>query len=228
MLSTISIVYYITDHQESVTSKALTIVKASGVTHLRNSASSLNVLLVGFYSKDKYTQDPTMSTLSTFLTEDVLFIVLHSVVCLAINPTDLPTFPLWINMAAVVTDFLRNDPDHDVVLFSVETKDFIDQDNVLGLECYHLKLATYLTPTTNSLKKGSTLFMNGELLIVENTYVVHLHDINFCKYQKTTLNVKNLVTLPWLSGSNDPPTNEDNTEKVTITRIIASRVKNGR
>ncbi|KAF0479081.1 hypothetical protein F8M41_023891 [Gigaspora margarita] len=68
MLSTISIVCYVTDHQESVTSKALTIIKASGVTCLRNSASLLNVLLVGFYSKDEYTQDPTVSTLSTFST----------------------------------------------------------------------------------------------------------------------------------------------------------------
>ncbi|RIB09041.1 hypothetical protein C2G38_2209969 [Gigaspora rosea] len=209
MPSTISIVCYVTDHQESVTSKALTVVKASGVTRLRNSASPLNVLLVGFYSKDEYTQDPTVSTLSTFSTEDVLFvtgkfrfieekdndemklpilkIILHSVVRLAINPSDLPAFPLLINMTAVVTNLPRNDPDHDDVSFSS---------------------ATHLTPTTNSLKKGTTLFMNGELLIVENTYVVHLRGINFCEYQKTTLNVKNPVTLPWLSGSSDPPTNE--------------------
>ncbi|RIB27306.1 hypothetical protein C2G38_2160916 [Gigaspora rosea] len=83
------------------------------------------------------------------------------------------------------------------------TRDFMDQDSVvLKLECYHLKSATHLFPTTNSLKKGTMLFLNA------------------------TLNMKNLVILPWLSSSSDPPTNETDTDKVAITRTITSRVKN--
>ncbi|CAG8757073.1 41891_t:CDS:1, partial [Gigaspora margarita] len=58
----------------TTTSKDLTVVKASGVMRLRNNASPLNVLLVGFYSQDEYTQDPTISTLSTFSTEDVIIV----------------------------------------------------------------------------------------------------------------------------------------------------------
>ncbi|RIB21714.1 hypothetical protein C2G38_2175827 [Gigaspora rosea] len=185
------------NHQESVTSKGLTVVKASGVARLRNNASLLNVILVGFYSKDDYTQDPTVSTLPTFSIKDILFVTgkfrfiedtdnderelpilkigLHSVVHLAISPSNLLAFPFLINMTAVVTNLPRNDPDHDDISFSVETKDFMDQENVdLGLECYHLKSATHLTPTTNSLKKGTLLFMNGELLDKERPKVTDL------------------------------------------------------
>ncbi|CAG8617125.1 26466_t:CDS:2, partial [Dentiscutata erythropus] len=157
----------------------------------------------------------------------ILKIVLYNVIRLAINPSDLPVFLLLINITAVVTEPARNDSDHDDISFSVETRDFMDQDNtVLKLECYHLKLANHLIHTTNSLKKGFILFMNGELLIVDDTYVVHLHDVNFCEYQKAAVNVTNPANLPWLNGPSQSPTNVSSPEKVT--RTIASRVKTGR
>ncbi|CAG8804270.1 25465_t:CDS:1 [Dentiscutata erythropus] len=103
----------------------------------------------------------------------------------------------------------------------------MNQDHtVLKLEYYHLKSAQHLILTTTSAKKGSTLFMNRELLIDDDyTFIVHLHSINFIEHQKS-INAKNLTDLLWLSGSNEPPVNELGTEKVTHT--IASRVKGSR
>ncbi|CAG8775085.1 3139_t:CDS:2 [Dentiscutata erythropus] len=80
----------------------------------------------------------------------------------------------------------------------------MDQDYTsLKLECYHPK----------------------KLLVDEDAFIVHLHNINFCKYQKP-INAKSLTNVPWLSGLNEPPTNESSSEKVTKT--IASRVKGGK
>ncbi|CAG8753433.1 506_t:CDS:2, partial [Ambispora leptoticha] len=45
---------------ETVTNKALTVIKAAGLVRLKNNTSPLNVLLVGFYSRD---DDPQNSTL---------------------------------------------------------------------------------------------------------------------------------------------------------------------
>ncbi|CAG8569957.1 17026_t:CDS:2 [Gigaspora margarita] len=245
MPSTITITCYVTDRQEVTTNKALTIVKASGVMRIRNSTSPLNVLLIGFYSQDDDTPDPT---LATFSSEDVLLvsgkfrfvedidetgrkfpilkIVLHHVVQLLIDPSDLPAFPLLINMTAIVLEPPRIDHDHDDVTLVVETKDFMDQDHTsLTLECYHQKTAQHLTPITTSAKKGSTLFMNGQLLVDEDSFVVHLRGVNFCEYQKPT-NAKNLTNLPWLHRLDETPTNDSSAEK--STRTIASRVKGGR
>ncbi|CAG8804271.1 25466_t:CDS:2, partial [Dentiscutata erythropus] len=77
----------------------------------------------GFYSQNDDTPD---QTLATFSPEDVLLvtskfwfvenlddegkkfpvlkIVLHHIVQLTINPTDLPAFPLLINMTAIVVE----------------------------------------------------------------------------------------------------------------------------
>ncbi|CAG8734518.1 710_t:CDS:2 [Dentiscutata erythropus] len=195
MPSTITTVCYITDRQESTTSKALTIVKAAGVMHLKTSVSPLNVLLVGFFSQNDDTPD---QTLATFLPEDVLLIVLHHVIQLTIDLTDLPAFPLLINMTAFVVELSQSESNDDDISLVVETRDFMNQDHtVLKLKCYYLKSVQHLIPTTTSAKKGSTLFMNGELLIDDDyTFIVHLR------------------------------INESGTEKVMHT--IASRVKGGR
>lgn len=242
MPSTITTVCYITDHQETTTNKALIIIKAAGVMRLRNSVSPLNILLIGFYSQDDDTPDPT---LATFAPEDVVLvsgkfrfvkdvdetgkkfpilkIVMHHVVQLFIDPSDVLAFPLLINMTAIVLEPPQNDPNQDEITLTVETKVFMDQDHTsLKLECYHPKSAQHLTPNSITTKKGSALFMNGELLVDENAFIVHLRSINFCEYPKP-INVKNLTNLPWLNELNEPPVNESSSEKVT--RTIASRVK---
>ncbi|CAG8583637.1 936_t:CDS:2 [Dentiscutata erythropus] len=91
--------YYITDRQESTTNKALTIVKAARIMYLKNSISPLNILLVRFYSQDDDTPDPT---LATFSPKDILLIIMHHIVQLFIDPSDLSVFSLLINMTAIV------------------------------------------------------------------------------------------------------------------------------
>ncbi|CAG8664546.1 1858_t:CDS:1, partial [Dentiscutata heterogama] len=61
-----------------------------------------------------------------------------------------------------------------------------------------------------------------ELLVNEDAFIVHLHGINFCEYQKP-INAKSLTNIPWLNRLNKPATNESSSEKAT--KIIASRVK---
>ncbi|CAG8704297.1 26592_t:CDS:2 [Gigaspora margarita] len=77
---------------------------------------------------------------------------------------------------AIVTNLLRNNSDHSNISFFVETRNFMDQDSIVfGLKYYYLKSATHLAPTTNLLKKRAMPFMNRELLIIDNTYIVYLH-----------------------------------------------------
>ncbi|CAG8687664.1 254_t:CDS:1, partial [Scutellospora calospora] len=71
MPSTITTICYITDQQETTTSKALIIVKASRVLHLRNSTSPLNIFLVEFYFQN---DDTTDSILTSFLFKDVVLV----------------------------------------------------------------------------------------------------------------------------------------------------------
>ncbi|CAG8612447.1 17248_t:CDS:2 [Cetraspora pellucida] len=227
MPSTITVICFITDRQENTTSKALTVVKATRVIHLKNNASLLNVLLVRFYPQNDDTQDPT---LLPFSTEDVLLatgkfrfvkevdndekkfpilkaclllIILYNIVPLVIDPSDLPESPLLISITATVIEPPQNDPHNEDISLSIETKDFMDQGNIT------LKLEL------------STLFMNGDLMIVDDAYVVQLHNINFY-----VSNESPEINNSDESSTNKTPPIELGTEKVA--RMVASRVKDGR
>ncbi|CAG8497973.1 910_t:CDS:1, partial [Scutellospora calospora] len=114
---------------------------------------------------------------------------------------------------ATITEPPQNDPHHENILLSIETKDFIDQGNtVLKLECFHSRSAQHLTSTTTTIKKGSTLFMNSDLTIVDDTYVVHLYGMNFCEYQKSIINTKNSTNLLWLNKSSKVPKKKESSE----------------
>ncbi|CAG8499058.1 5925_t:CDS:1, partial [Scutellospora calospora] len=123
----------------------------------------------------------------------------------------------------IVLEPLRDDPNYDDIILIIETKDLIDQDyTTLKLECYYLKTAQHLIPTTTFAKKGSILFINGELLINKEAFIVYLHEVNFFEYQKP-INMKNLTNLLWLTSLNKSLSNESNIEK--DTRTIALQVK---
>ncbi|CAG8790594.1 39460_t:CDS:2 [Gigaspora margarita] len=142
MPSTITVICYITDHRETITSKGLTVAKAAGTLRLRNNESLLTIHLVGFYSHNEI-QGPS---LPSFSTEDVLMV----------TGNELPASPLLINMTAVALELSRNDPDHDIISLSVEMKDFVNQENTkLKFECYHARSAQHLTPTTTTLKESN-------------------------------------------------------------------------
>ncbi|KAF0552077.1 hypothetical protein F8M41_022683 [Gigaspora margarita] len=108
-------------------------------------------------------------------------------------------------MTAIAIEASKNDSDYNIILLSVEMKNFVNQiDTELKFECYYPRSAQHLMPTNTSVKKGSILFINRELMIVDNTYDVLFHSINFCKYQKLDINLTNPVKIPWLNESNEP------------------------
>ncbi|CAG8536753.1 15136_t:CDS:2 [Cetraspora pellucida] len=187
--------------------------------------------LVGFYSQDM-TQD---LALAPFSTDDVLLVtgkfqivedvLVSKIVHLPIDPSELPVFSILLNTTAVTIESPQIET-NDITL-TVEAKDYMDQDNItIRLECYHLKSAQHLIPTSSAVKIGSVLFISGKFMIVDDTYMVHLRSVNFVEYQKSSVNSINLKTsanLPWL---NEAPVNESTTE--SVARTIASRVKTGR
>ncbi|CAG8701535.1 25644_t:CDS:2, partial [Racocetra persica] len=116
----------------------------------------------------------------------VLKIILSEVIHLAIDPNNLPIFPILINITAVTIELPQNESDN--IILTVETKDYIDQDYVTQkLEYYHLKSAQHFTPTTSSVKVGSVLFISRELTltIIHDNYIIYLHTISFAKSQKS-------------------------------------------
>ncbi|RIB25231.1 hypothetical protein C2G38_2166410 [Gigaspora rosea] len=86
---------------------------------------------------EKQLQAKVLSSLPSFSTEDVLMvtgkfrfienIILHDIVHLHIDPSELPASPLLINMTAVAMELSRNDSDHDIISLSIEIKGFVDQ-----------------------------------------------------------------------------------------------------
>ncbi|CAG8744260.1 18790_t:CDS:2 [Dentiscutata erythropus] len=188
MPNTLTAICYITDYQEKSTNKDLIIVKAAGVTRLRNSNTDLSVLLVAFYSTNK-----SDDNLASFSTEDVLLvtekfriIILSDIVYLDIDPVNLPKSTLLLNMTAVTKEAFAINEDHATISLTVETKYYLDQDNVTQeFECHHLVFAKHLAWVSSIVKKGSTIYISGELLLVEDTFVVHLRNLNFFEFPKS-------------------------------------------
>ncbi|CAG8744657.1 30457_t:CDS:2, partial [Racocetra persica] len=112
---------------------------------------------------------------------------MFKIVYLPIDLSKLPVFPILINTIAIIVEPPQIEPD-DITL-TVEAKDYMNQDNVtIKLECYHLKSAQHLMPTSSVVKTGTVLFISSEFMIVDDTYMVHLRSINFVEYQKSNVN----------------------------------------
>ncbi|CAG8814860.1 11343_t:CDS:2, partial [Racocetra persica] len=190
-----------------------------------------------FYPQNK-TQE---SVLASFATEDVLQVtgkfqiienmdedgkkypvILSEVVHLAIDPSNLPIFPILINMTAVAVELPQIESDN--IILAIETKDYVDQDYVTQkLEYCHLKSAQHLALTTSSVKVGSVLFISGELMLMMicNNYIVHLHTISFAETQKSGVNLKTPTNLPWL---NETPANKSNNKPAFLNQVPTNRV----
>ncbi|CAG8812078.1 9323_t:CDS:2 [Gigaspora margarita] len=235
MPSIITTICYITDHQENAINNDLSIVKAAGITRLRNNDVNLNVLLVAFYSNNQQnmvsfsTEDVLLITGKFRLIEEtddegnmypILKITLTDAVPLNIDLINLPKFPLLINMTAVALENAEiNQTD---IIIPIETKDYMDQDNVIQtFKSYHLTNAQHLTCITSTVKKGSVMFISGELILVDETFIIHLRSINFSEHQKLSVTVKNLSNLPWQI---EAPTNKSDTVE-NVSQTIATRVK---
>ncbi|CAG8546274.1 26180_t:CDS:1 [Dentiscutata erythropus] len=105
------------------------------------------------------------------------------------------------------------------IVIPIEMKDYMDQDNVIQIfKSYHLTNAQHLTRITSTVKKGSVMFIFGELILVDETFIIHLRSINFSEHQKLSVTVKNPSNLPWQI---EAPTNKSDTvENVSQTIAI--------
>ncbi|CAG8751217.1 4541_t:CDS:2, partial [Cetraspora pellucida] len=169
---------------EFITNKTLNVVKAAAVMHSRES-------ILASFAID----DVLLMTGKFWIIENVdeggkkypvLKVILSEVIYLTINPSNLPIFAILINMTAIAIELPHVESDN--IILTVETKDYVNQDYVTQkLECYHLKSAQHLALTTSSVKVGSVLFISGELtlMLIRDNYIVHLHTINFAKFQKS-------------------------------------------
>ncbi|CAG8674031.1 9061_t:CDS:2, partial [Cetraspora pellucida] len=225
---------------EFITNKTLNVVKAAAVMRPRGKDSALNLLLVRFYPQNK----PQKSILASFAIDDVLLVtgkfriienvdeggkkypvlkvILFEIVHLTIDPSNLPVFPILINMTAVAIELPQVESDN--IILTVETKDYVDQDYVTQkLECYHLKSAQHLAPTTSSVKVGSVLFISGELILmlIHDNYIVHLRTINFAESQKSGVNLKTPANLPWL---NETSTNKSNNKPTFLNQVSTNKL----
>ncbi|CAG8438641.1 11265_t:CDS:2 [Dentiscutata heterogama] len=238
MPATVTVLCYITNHRKSFASKNLSIVEASGVIRSRSLNTSLNITLIGFYHDDTIQElslpefkeeDVVLATGNFRIVEGVdnegnkypiLRIILNDIVCFNnIDPNDLPAFPILINMTAIT----QEDPTigEEDVTFKVLVKNFIDQDYVnIEIICYHPVSTRHLMNVTAVIRKHTVLYINGELIITDDSNIVYIKSISFPEFQKITPVSRGLIELPWESKNQN-----DKTTQSTVAQTIAGRVK---
>ncbi|RIB13881.1 hypothetical protein C2G38_2144335 [Gigaspora rosea] len=237
MPATITVLCYITCHRKSFASKNLSIVEASGIIRSRSLNASLNVTLIGFYHDDAIQElslpefeekDIVLATGNFRIIEGIdnenkkypiLRIILNDIVRFnSIDPNDLPAFPILINMTAIT----QEDPTiGEDVTIKVLVKNFINQDYVnIEMICYHPVSTRHLMNVTTVVKRHTVLYINGELIITDDSNIVYIQSISFPEFQKITPISRNLIELPWESKNQN-----DKTTQNTVAQTIAGRVK---
>ncbi|RIB13546.1 hypothetical protein C2G38_2098066 [Gigaspora rosea] len=124
-----------------------------------------------------------------------------------------------LNMTAVA----QEEPviDKEDVTIKVSSKNFIDQDYInIEMMCYYSVYARHLMNVINSVKKHSVIYINGELMITDDSNIVHIRSISFPEYQKSILSDRDSIHLSWETNDKD---NENKSN--TVAQTIATRVK---
>ncbi|CAG8683995.1 12228_t:CDS:2, partial [Dentiscutata heterogama] len=208
---------------------------ASGIIRSRSLDSSLKIFLKGFYLQNTSQE----LNLPTFEKEDVLLVtgkfriidhiedgnkvpalkmILNDLVPIKLDPNNVPSFPILVNMTAVVDDPPVISDDKDVTM-SVVMHDHVDQEPIkIPIECYYSALAPHLMRITEIIKKNSVLYINGELILYDNTNYVHVKSLSFPEGQKKES--KTSAKPPWESD------NSSESSKPSAAKTIAARVKN--
>ncbi|RIB04469.1 hypothetical protein C2G38_2222288 [Gigaspora rosea] len=147
-----------------------------------------------------------------------LKIILNDLVHLNIKPENLPEFPILVNMTAVAEEPPTIGDD---ITMTVTMHDHVDQAFVqIPMKCYYSATAPHLTRITEFIKKDSVLYINGELILYDNTNYVHVKSISFPDSQKKKIGMSVSVKPLWESESSDK------TNKTSIAQTIAEKVKN--
>ncbi|CAG8548916.1 15050_t:CDS:2, partial [Gigaspora rosea] len=100
-----------------------------------------------------------------------------------LDPENLPVFPIIINMIALV----KEDPkiNKKDVTITIIAKNYINQGDVyIDMICYHLTSTQHLMNVTIVVKKYSVVYVNEELILTDNSRIVHIQNLSFPEFQK--------------------------------------------
>ncbi|CAG8539932.1 3583_t:CDS:1 [Cetraspora pellucida] len=111
--------------------------------------------------------------------------------------------------------------DEEDVTIKVSSKNFIDQDYInIEMMCYYSVYAQHLMNVIASVKKHSVIYINRELIITDDSNIVHIQNISFSEYQNSILSARDSTHLSWKDKDKD-----DKNKSNTVAQTIATRVK---
>ncbi|CAG8488305.1 11446_t:CDS:2 [Dentiscutata heterogama] len=193
MPATITVLCYVTEYHKN-SAQNLSIADTSGIIRSRSLDSSLKIFLKGFYLQNASQK----LSLPPFEKEDVLLVTEKFCTIDHIdesNPNNVPSFLILINMTTVVKDPPVISDDKDVTI-----------------------AAPHLMRITEIIKKNSILYINGELILYDDTNYVHVKSLSFPDMQKKEPKIS--AKPPWESESSD------RSDRPSVAKTIATRVKN--
>ncbi|CAG8508612.1 10735_t:CDS:1 [Racocetra fulgida] len=86
--------------------------------------------------------------------------------------------------------------------------------------CYYSVYARHLMNVIATVKKHSVIYVNGELIITDDSNLVHIRNISFSEYQSSLVTARDTIQLSWETKNND----EEN-KLNTVAQTIATKVK---
>ncbi|CAG8560920.1 3251_t:CDS:2, partial [Cetraspora pellucida] len=220
------------------TAKTLQIVDASALVNSRSLNISQKIFLKGFYPQDTsqefgltmFEKDNVILVTGKFrIVEYVnennekllaLKILLNDVVCFDLDPSEIPKFPILINMTAVVQKppTIKNND----ALMAVTLTDYMDQERtVIEVDCYYSATAPHLTRLTPTIKKNSVLYISGEFILHDNKNYVYIKNMSYSDFQKSILDVNVSTKVLW----QDKTQNEAN-KSISIAETLAAKFDN--
>ncbi|CAG8757976.1 10480_t:CDS:2, partial [Cetraspora pellucida] len=142
--------------------------------------------------------------------------LLNDLVRFNIDPSDIPKFPIIINMTAVVQEppITKND---DVLMTVILTNHMDQGETVIEIDCYYLASAPHLARMTPTIKKNSVLFICGEFILHDNKNYVYIKNMSFQGIQKPLIDI-NVSTVPW-----ENPTSNETRKPVSIAETLAAK-----
>ncbi|CAG8751267.1 9768_t:CDS:1, partial [Dentiscutata heterogama] len=94
--------------------------------------------------------------------------------------------------------------DEEDVTIKVSSRNFIDKDYInIEMICYYSVYAQHLMNMITSIKKHSVIYINGELMITNNSNIVHIRNISFPEYQNSILSARDSIHLSWKTKDKD-------------------------
>jgi hypothetical protein len=110
---------------------------------------------------------------------------------LNIYPEDINHTDLVLTMIGTATE--DHKLDDETVKIKINTNEYDQGKNVsMEFDVVHNLSEKHLTPTTTTVKRGSSMFMSGNFKIIEETYSLQLTYMSFVSLPST----KNILDVP--------------------------------